>query len=59
MAAEPVQHIVFNGVPGQGMYQGQPESVARKAFGEVVVQFPNVPDKCLTLQDVRVKVLSR
>jgi len=44
VAAEPVQYIVFNRAPGQGMYQGQPESLGRKAFEEVLAQFPNVPD---------------
>lgn len=41
--AEPVQYIVFNRAPGQGMYQGEPESLGRKAFEEVLAQFPNGP----------------
>ena len=45
MADEPVQYIVFNRAPGQGMYQGQPESLGRKAFEEVLAQFPNAPNK--------------
>jgi hypothetical protein len=44
-AAEPEQYIVFNRAPGQGMYQGQPESLGRKAFDEVLAQFPNAPGK--------------
>lgn len=45
MADEPVQYIVFNRAPGQGMYQGQPGSLGRKAFEEVLAQFPNAPNK--------------
>lgn len=43
--AETVQYIVFNRAPGQGMYQGEPESLGRKAFDEVLAQFPNAPGK--------------
>lgn len=44
-AAEPSQYIIFNRAPGQGMYQGEPESLGRKAFDEVLTQFPNDPNK--------------
>jgi len=43
--AEPIQYIVFNRAPGQGMYQGQPESLGRAAFDDVLAQFPNDPNK--------------
>ncbi|WP_461782866.1 hypothetical protein [Prosthecobacter sp.] len=43
--ADTTQYIVFNRAPGQGMYQGQPESLGRKAFDEVLSQFPNASDK--------------
>jgi hypothetical protein len=33
-AAEPWQYIVFNRAPGQGMHQGEPDSLGRKAFDE-------------------------
>ena len=39
------QYIVFNRAPGQGMYQGEPETLGRKAFDEVLAQFPNAPGK--------------
>ena len=42
--AASVQYIVFNRAPGQGMYQGEPESLGRKAFDEVLAQFPNDPN---------------
>ncbi len=42
--AAPVQYIVFNRAPGQGMYQGEPESLGRKAFDEVLTRFPNHAD---------------
>ncbi len=45
VVAEPTQYVVFNRAPGQGMYQGQPESLGRKAFEEVLAKFPNAPDK--------------
>jgi hypothetical protein len=40
-AAETTQYIVFNRAPGQGMYQGLPDSLRRKAFDEVLAHFPN------------------
>ena len=43
--AETPQYIVFNRAPGQGMYQGEPESLGRKAFDDVLAQFPNDPNK--------------
>lgn len=43
-ADEPTQSIVFNRAPGQGMYQGQPDSLGMKAFEEVLAKFPNAPD---------------
>lgn len=45
--AETTQYIVFNRAPGQGMYQGQPESLGKKTFDEVLAQFPNTPNKRL------------
>jgi hypothetical protein len=44
-AADTAQYIVFNRAPGQGMYQGEPETLGRKAFDEVIAQFPNTPGK--------------
>lgn len=43
--SETTQYIVFNRAPGQGMYQGEPESLGRKAFDQVLAQFPNAPGK--------------
>lgn len=43
-SADPTQYIVFDRALGQGMYQGQPESLGRKAFDEVLAQFSNAPD---------------
>ena len=42
--AKPVQYIVFNRAPGQGMYQGVPETLGRKQFDEVLAHFPNRAD---------------
>jgi hypothetical protein len=44
-AADTAQYIVFNRAPGQGMYQGEPETLGRKAFDEVLSQFPNARGK--------------
>lgn len=44
-AADTTQYIVFNRAPGQGVYQGEPESLGRKAFDEVLAEFPNHPKK--------------
>ena len=35
------QYILFNRAPGQGMYQGNPASLGRKQFDEVLARFPN------------------
>ncbi len=35
------QYILFNRAPGQGMYQGNPATLGRKQFEEVLTQFPN------------------
>jgi hypothetical protein len=43
--ADTTQYIVFNRAPGQGMYQGEPDSLGKKAFDEVLAHFPNAPDK--------------
>ena len=40
-AAETTQYIDFSRAPGQGKYQGQPESLAKKAFEEVLALFPD------------------
>lgn len=45
--APPIHYIVFNRAPGQGMYQGEPESLGRRAFDEVLAQFPSAPTKRL------------
>ena len=37
------QYILFNRAPGQGMYQGNPESLGRRQFEEVLARFPNRP----------------
>lgn len=39
----PSQYILFNRAPGQGMYQGKPESLGRQHFEEVLTHFPNRP----------------
>jgi hypothetical protein len=44
-AGDTTQYIVFNRAPGQGMYQGQPESLGRAAFDELLAQFSNDPNK--------------
>ncbi len=37
------QYIIFNRAPGQGMFQGQPETLDRRQFDEVLEEFPNRP----------------
>ncbi|MHB9005927.1 MAG: hypothetical protein ACYDC1_03265 [Limisphaerales bacterium] len=39
----PTQYVLFNRAPGQGMYQGSPESLGRRQFEEVLARFPNRP----------------
>jgi hypothetical protein len=39
----PIQYVLFNRAPGQGMYQGRPESLGSGQFEEVLARFPNVP----------------
>ena len=39
----PTQYLLFNRAPGQGMYQGSPESLGRRQFEEVLARFPNRP----------------
>ncbi len=38
------QYILFCRAPGQGMYQGTPETLGRKQFEEVLAHFPNQPE---------------
>ena len=38
-----IQYILFNRAPGQGMYQGIPETLGRKQFEEILAHFPNRP----------------
>ena len=40
-ATPATQYILFNRAPGQGMYQGNPESLGRVQFDEVLTRFPN------------------
>ena len=40
---QPTQYILFNRAPGQGMYQGRPETLGRRQFDEVLAEFPNRP----------------
>jgi hypothetical protein len=37
------QYVLFNRAPGQGMYQGRPESLGREQFEEVLARFPHRP----------------
>jgi hypothetical protein len=37
------QYVLFNRAPGQGMYQGAPETLGRRQFEEVLARFPNRP----------------
>lgn len=37
------QYILFNRAPGQGMFQGNPASLGRAQFEEVLARFPNRP----------------
>jgi hypothetical protein len=37
------QYLLFNRAPGQGMYQGQPETLGRRQFEEILTTFPNRP----------------
>jgi hypothetical protein len=39
-----VQYILLNRAPGQGMYQGQPETLGKRHFDEVLAALPNRPD---------------
>ena len=39
--ASRTQYILFNRAPGQGMYQGAPETLGRKSFEDVLSRFPN------------------
>ncbi len=41
--ASDTQYILFNRAPGQGMYQGSPQTLGRKQFEEVLAHFPNRP----------------
>lgn len=47
LAANQPQYLLFNRAPGQGMYQGQPESLGRGAFEEVLALFPNRPERAV------------
>jgi hypothetical protein len=38
------QYILLCRAPGQGMYQGAPETLGRKQFEEVLARFPNRPE---------------
>ena len=38
------QYVLVNRAPGQGMYQGVPETLGRKQFEEVLAKFPNRPE---------------
>lgn len=40
----PTQYLLFNRAPGQGMYQGRPESLGRPQFDDILARFPNRPD---------------
>ncbi len=39
-----VQYILLNRAPGQGMFQGSPETLGRKQFEEVLTHLPNQAD---------------
>ncbi len=38
------QYILVNRAPGQGMYQGAPETLGRQQFEEVLTKIPNHPE---------------
>lgn len=42
--ARPTQYILLNRAPGQGMYQGQPDTLGQTRFTEVLSALPNRPD---------------